>query len=52
MSNIGVYKITNIINNKIYIGSTANKQGFKKRWSYHGCDLKNNKHHSRHLQRA
>jgi hypothetical protein len=48
--NKGVYKITNIVNNKIYIGSTGSKGGFKKRWSYHLQDLRKDKHHSIHLQ--
>lgn len=48
----GVYKITNMVNGKIYIGSTGSKGGFKKRWSYHLEGLRKNKHHSRHLQRA
>jgi len=52
MKNNGVYKIVNLANNKVYIGSTGNKCGFKKRWSYHLNDLRQNKHHSRHLQRA
>lgn len=52
MKSKGVYKIVNLINNKVYIGSTASKGGFKKRWSYHLTDLRQNKHHSRHLQRA
>ena len=37
----GVYIITNIINNKIYIGSTIN---FSKRWKKHKQHLNNNKH--------
>lgn len=28
----GVYKITNLVNGKIYIGSSADKGGFKERW--------------------
>lgn len=45
----GVYKITNLINNKCYIGSTKN---FYKRLYKHNVDLKSNKHHSRHLQNS
>lgn len=47
--NIGIYKITNIINNKIYIGSSVN---IKRRKKYHLAELKNNKHGNIHLQRA
>ena len=36
-TNSGIYQIRNIINNKIYIGSSAN---IKKRWSEHKRDLK------------
>ena len=52
MKSKGVYRIVNNINGKVYIGSTGSKGGFKKRWSYHLTDLRQNKHHSRHLQRA
>ena len=44
-----IYCIKNIITNKIYIGSTKN---FKSRLWYHFYHLKNNKHHSIHLQRS
>lgn len=44
---IGIYKIRNIINNKLYIGSTAD---IKKRWRDHKWYLKMNKHHNSHLQ--
>lgn len=46
----GVYKITNLINNKIYIGSTL--VDFDKRWKHHISALNKNKHHSPHLQNA
>lgn len=46
---IGVYKIINKINNKMYIGSSNN---IYKRWKEHINDLNKNKHHSIHLQRA
>lgn len=46
---IGVYKITNIIDNKCYIGSSINVKG---RISQHKNQLKKNKHHSIKLQRA
>ncbi len=45
----GIYKIINIINNKIYIGSATN---IKQRWATHKFRLKNNKHHNSHLQNA
>ena len=45
----GIYKITNIKNGKVYIGSSLN---LKTRIQKHFADLKNNKHHSVHLQRA
>lgn len=48
-NNCGVYKITNIINGKVYIGKSIN---IKSRWDGHKNDLKNNKHHSFHLQKA
>lgn len=47
--NIGVYKITNIKNNKLYIGSSIN---IRKRWREHRKDLNNNIHHSVYLQRS
>ena len=46
---IGIYKITNKINNKPYIGSSNN---IKRRWRQHISLLNNNKHHSIKLQRA
>jgi group I intron endonuclease len=45
----GIYTITNIINNKIYIGYTIN---FLQRWSVHKHELKRNIHHNIHLQNA
>ena len=44
----GIYSITNIINNKIYIGSTA--KSFDSRWKKHITNLKNGGHASHHLQ--
>ncbi len=44
---IGIYKIINTSNNKIYIGSSSN---LKKRKSNHFHYLKNNKHPNKHLQ--
>lgn len=51
MSNVvsGIYCITNMKNNKKYIGSSIN---IKKRWKRHLKDLKNGNHHSKHLQRS
>jgi len=46
---IGIYKITNIITNAIYIGSSVK---IKKRWWRHVNDLKNKKHDNIHLQRS
>ena len=45
---MGIYKITNKINNKMYIGSSKNITG---RWNYHIDDLFENKHHSYKLQK-
>lgn len=45
----GVYRITNIVNGKQYIGSAAN---FKKRWEQHRHLLTKGAHHSKHLQLA
>jgi group I intron endonuclease len=47
--NSGIYKITNIINNKCYIGSAIN---INKRWAVHRNSLLFNKHHSIYLQRV
>lgn len=46
---MGIYKITNLINNKIYIGSSVNVQ---KRMNNHKYRLKSNKHGNKHLQYA
>ena len=43
----GVYKITNKINNKIYVGSSVN---IKARWDDHIKMLTNSRHHNKHLQ--
>lgn len=45
----GIYKITNIVNNKIYIGST---EDFYTRIKIHLYLLKNNQHTNNHLQSA
>ena len=47
--NSGIYQIKNIINDKIYIGSSVD---IKKRFREHKRGLKNNKHCCKHLQRA
>lgn len=46
---IGVYKITNLTNGKMYIGGSVDING---RWQTHKSSLKNHKHHSLHLQRS
>lgn len=46
----GIYKITNKLNGKIYIGSTFCSGGFKRRWTVHKSSLKNNRHPNKHLQ--
>lgn len=45
--NSGIYKITSIINNKIYIGSSKN---IEKRFNVHKKQLNNNTHINPHLQ--
>ena len=45
----GIYQIRNLVDNKIYIGSTKN---FKKREKSHFSRLKNKTHHSLYLQNA
>lgn len=45
----GVYKIKNILNNKVYVGSSVN---IYERWSEHKRELSKNNHHSILLQRA
>jgi group I intron endonuclease len=47
--NSGIYKIKNIKNNKVYVGSAIN---FKNRWFEHKKVLRKNKHHSKHLQNS
>jgi group I intron endonuclease len=44
-----IYQIRNIINNKIYIGSTNN---VRKRWNNHRSKLNNNIHENQYLQQA
>ena len=45
----GIYKITNLINNKVYVGSAKN---FSEREHRHFSDLQKGKHHQIKLQRA
>lgn len=45
----GIYKITNLINNKVYIGQTDR---FNHREREHFYRLENNVHHNEHLQKA
>lgn len=47
MIKTGIYRIRNIVNNKVYIGSAVD---IKKRWRDHKWYLKENKHHNSHLQ--
>ena len=47
MNKSGIYKITNTINGKCYVGSSADIDA---RWRKHKHLLNNNKHHSVHLQ--
>ena len=49
----GVYKITNLINDKFYIGSsTSSKDGFKDRIKTHIRLLSRGEHYNKHLQSA
>lgn len=43
----GIYKIENVTNGKLYIGSSVD---IYRRWKEHTTSLNNNKHHSPHLQ--
>lgn len=45
----GIYKIEDLTNGRCYIGKSVN---ISQRWRQHRYDLRHNKHHSRHLQRA
>lgn len=45
----GIYQITHSPTGRCYIGSAKD---FYVRWQIHRSDLRNNKHHARHLQRA
>lgn len=46
----GIYKITNITNNMVYIGQTM--QRFQKRYWHHQWKLNNGTHDNQHLQNA
>lgn len=48
----GIYKITNLVNGKFYIGSAAGKEGIRGRIGTHKSRLKNNKHCNEYLQSA
>ena len=45
----GIYKITNKVNNKVYIGQSYD---IEKRWKGHLYDLEHRVHHSEHLQKS
>lgn len=45
----GVYCIENLVNNKKYIGQSAN---IEERWYHHRNSLRKNAHYNNHLQRA
>lgn len=47
--NSGIYQIKNLVNEKIYIGSTNN---FKRRKARHFSELRNNCHKNNYLQRS
>lgn len=49
MKVVGIYKITNLVDGKIYIGQTVN---YRKRKTAHYNKLKQGEHHNEHLQRA
>lgn len=47
--NGGIYCITNLKNNKKYVGQTYD---LKYRWTHHKSDLRGDRHHNKHLQSA
>ena len=49
LMNSGIYCIKNLINNKIYVGSSVN---IEQRFTEHKHGLNNNTHHNSHLQRS
>lgn len=46
----GVYCIINKVNGRLYIGSTAARRGFDKRWADHRDSLKKGNHPNQYLQ--
>lgn len=44
-----IYQIKNLVNNKIYIGSTQKENSYARK-SEHFCKLKSNTHNNKHLQ--
>ncbi len=46
----GVYTITNLITNKVYVGSAT--KDFRIRWRIHLSNLRLNRHHSKYLQNS
>jgi group I intron endonuclease len=50
--NTGIYKFRNLIDEKLYVGSTGDRRGFNCRWKVHLRLLRQNKHHSSKLQNA
>lgn len=48
LNNTGIYKITNIKNGKVYIGSAS--KSFNTRWQQHRNALKRGDHYNNHLQ--
>ena len=48
----GIYVIKNLINNKIYIGSSASKAFLYERLIHHKRDLITNNHYNSHLQNS
>lgn len=49
MKKCGIYEIRNLVNNKVYVGSSAN---IDQRWRRHRNKLRTGKHTSKHLQHA
>lgn len=47
---VGVYRIVNLVNGKIYVGQT--KEGFQRRFWLHRWQLRNGSHDNRYLQNA
>jgi group I intron endonuclease len=49
LKNCGIYIIKNLVNNKIYIGSSVN---IGNRFNQHKNSLRKNKHHNKYLQKS